>query len=372
MSQHLVLILGGYGVFGSRVARNLAQHPELSLIVAGRDQATATAFARTVDSGRCQAMAIDVSQPDGIATILATRPMVVVDAVGPFQSRSSELARDCALNGIHYVDIADARARVAGIVKLDPIARAHDVTVISGASTVPAITTAIVDDLEPDPTRVLEIDVGISPGHRAPRGLATVRSIFSYCGNPIPAVCGGVEFGWGGLARHRYPLPVGSRWLSHVDTPERELWRSRYPSLRKATIRAGFEIGPLHLVLSAASRVARMGVISSLEPYASFAIRVADICNRLGTDTGAMHVRVVAGNDVGEIVVRTGVLIAEKGDGPQVPATPAALIVKKLLRLPGYAPLATRGAIPCIGLLSRAEIFAELRPFAIRYIEDDE
>ena len=370
MSQHVVLILGGYGAFGSRIARNLAQHPELSLIIGGRVQAAAKAFAGTIESGRSRALALDVSNPDGIAAVIAALPTVVVDAAGPFQTRDYELPRRCALNGIHYVDIADARARVSGIVELDAVAREHNVAVISGASTVPAITTAIVDDLVPDSNRVQEIDVGISPGHRAPRGLATVRSIFSYCGKRIPAVCDGTEFGWGSLTRHRYPLPVGPRWLSHVDTPERALWRARYPSLRKAAIRAGFEIGLLHLVLSAASRAVRMGVLPSLEPCAPLAIRVANAFDSFGSDTGAMHVRVVAHNDAGETVVRTGILVAEKGDGPQVPATPAALIVKKLLKLPGYTPLMDRGARPCIGLLSRAEIFEELRPIAIRYFTD--
>lgn len=370
MSRHVILILGGYGAFGSRVARNLAQHPEISLIIAGRDRAAAIAFAQSLESGRGQTLAVDVSNGDGVAAIVAAKPVIVVDAAGPFQSRGYNLARSCATNGIHYVDLADARAHVAGIVELDSIARAHDTVVIGGASTVPAIATAMVDDLVRDSAHIEEIDVGISPGHRAPRGEATVRSVFSYCGKPIPTVGDGIEFGWGGLTRYRYPSPVGSRWLSNVDTPERALWRARYPSLLKASIRAGFEIGPLHLVMTIASRLVRLGVISSLEPYARFAIHVADAFNAWGTDTGAMHVRVVAKNEGGEISVRTGMLVAEKGDGPQVPATPAALVVKRILGLPGYAPLTVRGARPCIGLLTRAEIFDELRPFAIRYIAD--
>jgi hypothetical protein len=50
-----------------------------------------------------------------------------------------------------------------------------------------------------------------------------------------------------------------------------------------------------------------------------------------------------------------------------VPAAPPALLVKKLLGFPGYAPLEKRGAFPCIGLLTRAEIMNELAGFVIRY-----
>jgi len=51
-------------------------------------------------------------------------------------------------------------------------------------------------------------------------------------------------------------------------------------------------------------------------------------------------------------------------------ASPAALVVNNLLGLPGYGPLAVRGAHPCLGFLTRAEIFEELRPFAIRFMSE--
>ncbi len=369
MSERVVLILGGYGTFGSLIARSLAKHPEISLIIAGRNLGAAAALTKALPSGRHRAFAVDITSPKGLERVVAARPDVVVDTVGPFQARDYELARRCALNRIHYVDMADAREWVVGITALDSIASTNDAAIISGASTVPAITTALVDDLVTDRPDVLEIDVGISPGHRAPRGLATVRSILSNCGKPIPQLGGDAEYGWGGLTRHRYPPPVGVRWLSNVDTPERGLWRSRFPSLQKASIRAGLAMSPLHLGLSTAARAVRAGLISSLEPSAALVIRIADLFNAFGADTGAMHVRVIArGAGNNNINVRTGTLIAEKGDGPQVPAAPAALIVKKLLGLPGYAPLAIRGAHPCLGFLTRAEIFGELSPLAIRFV----
>jgi hypothetical protein len=368
MSSPVVLVLGGYGVFGSRIVRSLAQHPELEVVVAGRNLAAATAFSETVASGRCRPMAVDVSYPGDLASVVATRPTAVIDTVGPFQGRDTDLARRCAENGIHYVDIADARTRVAGITTLDSIAREHDAAIISGASTVPATSTAMVDDLVPDRSQVLAIDVGISPGHRAPIGLATVRSILSYCGKRIPTISGGrAEFGWGGLTRYRYPPPVGARWLSHVDTPERALWRDRYPALTRATMRAGLEVASMHLLLSAMSRIVRLGLLPSLEPSARLGLRLATAFDRWGTDTGAMHVRAITRDAAGKAFTRTAILVAEKGDGPQIPATPAVLVVKKLLKLPGYKSLTLRGASPCIGLLTREEIMSELRGFAIRY-----
>jgi N-acetyl-gamma-glutamylphosphate reductase len=41
-----VLILGGYGTFGGRLARLLADEERITLIVAGRSMARAEAFSR--------------------------------------------------------------------------------------------------------------------------------------------------------------------------------------------------------------------------------------------------------------------------------------------------------------------------------------
>ena len=367
MSRPCVAVLGGYGVFGSRIAASLARHPELDLIIAGRDAAAAMALARQWPHSR--PIGLDATRPDDIAGLIAERPAVVIDTVGPFQSRDLGLARRCIEAGIHYVDIADSRARVASIGELDASASAAGVLVVSGASTVPALSTAIVDELAPDPATVLEIDAGITPGHRAPRGLATVGAILSYCGRPIPPIGSATpEFGWGGLERHRYPAPVGRRWLSNVDTPERALWPARYPNLRRATIKAGLEIGWLHLTLSAWSRGVRARLLPSPAAYARAALRVADSFDRFGTDAGAMHVRVIAHDGAQGTTTRLATIIAERADGPQIPSTPPALIVKRLLGLPGYRPLpVSRGAMPCIGLLALAEILGELRDFSVRY-----
>lgn len=368
LARPIVLILGGYGVFGRRIATNLAQRGDIDVVIAGRDAGAGAALSRALGAVQASSFAVDLQRPDAISRLLALKPTIIVDTVGPFQARNLALPRRCAEHGIHYVDIADARARVADILSLDAAARVSHAAIVSGASTVPALTTAIVDELAPNPREVVAIDVGITPGQRAPRGLATAAAILGYCGAQIPPVCGNrPEYGWGDLARHAYPAPVGERWLSNVDTPERSLWRSRYPALEEAAIRAGLEIGVLHLGLTAMSRGVRLGVLPRLSRFAKHLLWFAALFDGVGTGSGAMHVRVVTRDSHARTTTRTAVLVAEEGDGPQVPAAPAAVVVKKLLGLPGYAPLERRGAFPCIGLLTSEEIMAELRDFEIRY-----
>lgn len=53
------------------------------------------------------------------------------------------MARACIALGCHYVNLADARAFVAGIDALDADARSGNVLVVSGASSVPCLTSAV-------------------------------------------------------------------------------------------------------------------------------------------------------------------------------------------------------------------------------------
>ena len=54
--------------------------------------------------------------------------------VGPYQGQDYRLARPASPRGVHYVDLADARAFVTGIAALDEAARRAGVLVVSGAS----------------------------------------------------------------------------------------------------------------------------------------------------------------------------------------------------------------------------------------------
>jgi hypothetical protein len=369
MARPLVLILGGAGVFGRRIAANLAKRTELDLVIAGRNGPEAAALVRTLGAGRAASLAVDLAKTDAIPRVLGAKPTVVVDTVGPFQSRNLALPRRCAERGIHYVDIADARARVTEIAALDATARVEHAAVVSGASTLPALTTAIVDELAPNAEDVAAIDVGITPAQRSPRGLATAAAVLGCCGRELPTVAGATPaYGWGDLIQHDYPAPVGARWLSNVDTPERALWLKRYPALEDLTIRAGLGVAPLHLGLGLLAGGVRLGILPSLDRFAKPLLRIAAAFDGFGDDAGAMHVRVMTRDRHANSLSREAVLVAEQGDGPQVPAAPACVLVKRLLGLPGYAPLEKRGAFPCVGVLTREEIMAELKGFAIRWI----
>ena len=75
------------------------------------------------------------------ATLAAT---VLINASGPFQQQDYRLARACIAAGCHYIDLADARAFVTGIGVARRAKPARRVSVVSGASSVPGLSSAAV------------------------------------------------------------------------------------------------------------------------------------------------------------------------------------------------------------------------------------
>ncbi|MDB5935968.1 MAG: Saccharopine dehydrogenase [Massilia sp.] len=358
-----VLLLGGYGFFGKRLAARLALDPLVHLTICGRDLGAAEALASSLNK-RFHAQRIDALAPGLVDQIRASGAGVVVHASGPFQGQGYAVARACIAAGVHYIDFSDGREFVCGITELDDDARNANVFVISGASSVPALSTAVVDSLAHDFTQVDAIDIGINPGNRTERGLATVRAILGYCGAAFPHWRDGRwqrAFGWQGLRRQAYPAPVGVRWLAHCDVPDLQLLPARYPGVRTVSFRGGTELRLLHFGAWIMAAMRRAGLVRDWSRYSIELKALSDLFIRFGTDAGAMHVELTGMGQSGEPLRRCWTLVALDGDGPFVPTLASAALVGKVAR----GQLAFRGAGPCVGLLTVQDFLDAAKGLAI-------
>src|SRR5205085_7239609 len=189
-------------------------------------------------------------------------------------------------------DLADSRDFVCGIERFDLAAKHAGIAIISGASSIPALSHAVLDSLTAGWRRIDTIRVGIFPGNRAPRGRSVVEAILSYVGKPVRVFSGG---GWRdqpGWALHgRIDCgPAGKRWASVCDTPEQDLLVRRYRPTQSAEFVAGLELPVLHLGLWLLSLPVRWGWPRSLQPAAGALLWIARQLRRFGSDRGAMIV----------------------------------------------------------------------------------
>lgn len=353
-----VLVLGGYGAFGARVAERLARVPGIDLTIAGRSRDKAEAFAATLArEARAQVIpaALDGGKI-GVDDLLQRRPAVLINATGPYQGQDYRLARACMAAGTHYLDLADARTFVTGIAKLDAQARDAGVLVVSGASTVPGLSGAVVDMFAPQFAALSTVSTIISPGNSFDPGIATTRSILSSLGRPIADGPDGKPLrGWQGLSRRVLP-GLGGRWIGHCDAPDRDLFPQRYPGLKSADVYAALEVGAFHLGLWALSGLTRAGLIRNPENLAGPLVAIKRKLGFLGTDRGGMLVSMHGTGHDGAPKRIDWHLVAGSGHGPYIPATAAVLLARRLLD----GTLQKRGAMPCVGLFTLDEFLTEI------------
>lgn len=360
-----VLIIGGYGNFGSFIARRLSRDPTLQIVIAGRSVEKAERLASTLDYAT--AVRLDVTD-DLVPTLRRIAPDAVIHTSGPFQTQGYGVAEACIEAGCHYIDLADGRDFVTNFSNLDKAAKERGVSLVSGASSVPCLTSALIDHYRPRFQTLTDLDYGITTAQRTNRGLATTTAILTYVGKPFTTLRDGIEvrtFGWQGLRRKRY-RDLGWRWLGDCDVPDLSLFPSRYPELRSIRFSAGLEIPLLHLGLWGLSWAVRIGLIRHLYRLAPFLLRTSRWFDGLGSAESGFHM-VLSGTGVdGRPMSLTFELVARSGDGPYIPCVPAILMARKLIK--GVGSVAA-GATACMGLISLDEYLGELSDLDVDWTE---
>jgi hypothetical protein len=288
---------------------------------------------------------------------------IVIDAAGPFQAQAPLLAQAAIQAGCHFIDLADARDYVARFSELDAAARASGVLAVTGASSTPALSNAALDVLTAGWLTVERVTIAIAPGNRAPRGLAVTQAILSYVGKPVRLLEQGkwrTRPGWSLLQLRALPS-LGKRWLSLCETPDLDVIPARFPSVQTVQFFAGLELGFLHLGLWACGLLVRAGLVASLATAARFFVAVAKLFEPFGSDRGGMLVEAAGTGADGKPATASWALVAEAGDGPNIPVLPALALIRRLRA----GTETRRGARVCTGLLRLDEIEAEFAGFRI-------
>lgn len=327
-----ILVLGGYGGFGSTITDQLRRQGH-DVLVAGRSLERAKRFCQ----GRTALVPIRLDRRDIVDALAEHRPDAVVDASGPFQSMDLALPRACIAAGIPYCDIADSTDFVCAIALLDAEAKAAGVPIIAGASSVPALSGAAIRELAAEMSKVTAVEIAISASNQASAGPAVTAAILSQVGQPFAQGYGIGEntvFGWQDRQRAAFTV-TGSAALTGrsvylVDVPDVRLVPGRLPGMPLVSFRAGTEFALHNWTLWLLSWPVRWGWLASLLPLNRWITPLQRLTAWFGGDRSAMIVRLFGVADH-QRIERRWTLLAEKGDGPKIPALSAPLIVDRML-----------------------------------------
>jgi len=234
-----VVVFGGYGVFGSLVARDIAVLGH-EVTVAGRDGRQAEAAARALGP-RHRGVAADLTDAASCRQALSGQS-VAVSCAGPFSALGETLLQACLETRCHYVDISDDRAYAARVRGFDARYREAGLTAAYGCSSLPGLSGALALQAREEGAAAPDsVRVTLFIGNDNPKGSAAIRSAVEGLGRPIAAPQGALR-GFADGERVDLPDPFGRRTVYNFDSPEYDL----FPALigvTSVTVKVGFERG---------------------------------------------------------------------------------------------------------------------------------
>lgn len=313
-----VLILGGYGTFGSLVARELAS-PEISVTIAGRDEKRAKQFASSLGPSH-RGLAVDVNDPAEVSNAMGGH-RVVVHCAGPFFQLNASVLDACLRHKCHYVDIGDDRKYVANLRLRHNDFVAAGVCALFGCSSLPAISGALGTHLvnvggeKPASARIT-----LLVGNNNPKGIAAISSMLRTLGQPIQAPQGTL-IGFRHSEVVIFPEPFGQRRNYPAESPDYDLFPAMWGV---SSVRVGFcfELALSNWLMSLLARLPfRYGPRTArLLAAASGPFRV------LGTSGGAIMTELFFPRQG-----RRSAALVGRSEGQRMAALPCAIAAKTLL-----------------------------------------
>ena len=247
-----ILIVGGYGVVGRRIAAELAPDYPGSVAIAGRNPTRAHAAALAVGHGT-RGRRIDITDPSSIASAL--------DGVGVVISCIDQPGRSllwAAIDrGLRYTDITPhltELGRGAGYEKIDAAARASGARLVLGTGIVPGISNVMMRALADGLGGADEIETALLLGASDISGPASFDYFLQELAMPFGVHIEGEDRparAFSDPRRVEYPAPVGAQ-LAYLFPFSDQVLYPRTMGVRTAVTRLAIEPAWLAKVLSMA------------------------------------------------------------------------------------------------------------------------
>jgi len=312
-----VIVIGAHGFFGQLATLRLRES-SLEPIRASRRAGISELY-------------VDADDPGSIRSVLQAGD-IVLDAAGPFQTRTTALVEAATEVGFDVVDLSDSFAYAARILAMRDRIDRTGARILTSCSSISAVSAALVRlSGVAAPSRV---SVFLAPASRATANPATIRSFLASVGRPVTvrrdaravSLIGwrlSRRFAWPGRGNRRAFLTesADALWLPGI-----------WPSLRDVDFWVDTQMPLANGILQASARI----------PVGPAAVRAlsgmgAALARRLGAAAGAFAVE-VEGQD-GSVVARS---LWGNARSYVIAVAPAVLAVRAL----------AAGRLPETGLVS--------------------
>ena len=368
-----IIILGGYGNFGKRIAEGLSKHKTIEIYLAGRNQSKAENACQMLKdkTGHQQInpFVVDIFSDDFEAKLIQLSPDIVIHTSGPFQGQDYRVPEACIKAGSHYIDLADDRRYVCDIAQLNEQAVKKNLIIVSGASSVPGLSSTVIEEFKSKFKKIESIDIAIAPGNKAERGEATLKAILSYTGKPFKSFIKGnwqSVYGWMSSRRVDFGGSVGKRWLANVDVPDLELFPGYFKVAETVRFQAGLELSFLHHAMVFMGWLAKHKIVKNWARYSRTIFKMSHWFEAFGTDIGGMQI-IMDGIDKNDKPLKLKWnLTAENNIGPFIPTLATVILADKLIE----NKIADYGAKACLNLFSLKDFDQYAEPLAINHSLD--
>lgn len=354
-SDQKIVVLGGYGTFGSLISDQLIDSAKV--LIAGRNRKMGQIFADSIGADFVLCNAKD----KGSLQKAISGAFIVINAIGPFLSNDYSIPYTCIEEKCHYIDLADSREYVKEFNQLDRLAKAKEIFACTGASTTPAVTYALISELDAQFRDIHSIKIYLSAGNKNKAGVSTFESILSYVGVPVQVWRNGqweMFSGWGLPEIVDFPPPVGKRFVQLRDVPDLELFPKLF-EVNEVVFKAGVELRIFNIGLSALSQVKKNIPQINLMSLAKPLVKISRLLKNFGSFSGGVLVKLEDKSGISKTLT-----LVTSQNGPRLPTAAAVLLAKKIL----FKGPPSYGAFPCLGFISLDEFQNYLQPFGFQRI----
>jgi hypothetical protein len=174
------------------------------------------------------------------------------------------------------------------------------------------------------------------------------------------------RYGWQNLKLQRYP-ELGRRLSGACDVPDLGLFPNYVEGVQTVTFHAALEASWEQITLWKMAWATRLGIVSNWERLAPTFRSWSDRLIKLGSTTGGMQMHIGGVGKGGESKTIVWNLTAHQNHGPEIPCVPALILARGL----AAGAISTRGAYPCLGMITLAEFDKEVSDLDIHWRMDE-